>query len=137
MLNNQTQESYEGTCIAQETGGRWVQQKRNLEKCIFCLITLNSKLFVLTSKQNKEPYFAIKLTKNPDGTWYTGSSSFLGFQNRGLGSPEFVFPPELRDLPSIDKNAEMIRDFPVNKPMKFNKQSMIKLANHKIFSNFG
>lgn len=71
---------------------------------------INSKLFVLTSKQNKEPYFAIKLTKDNDGTWRTDSGSFLGFQNKGLGSSEFVFPPELRDLPSVDKNAEMIRD---------------------------
>lgn len=33
--HNQTKESYVGTCIAQETGGRWVQQKRDLEKCYF------------------------------------------------------------------------------------------------------
>jgi len=84
-----------------------------LRNCIGsqCLVDgINSKLFVLTSKQNKEPYFAIKLTKDGNGVWRTGDGSFLGYRNMGLGESGFLFPPELRDLPSIDKNAEMIRD---------------------------
>lgn len=38
--HNQTQKGYIGTCVAQETGGRCVQQKRDLEKKLYCLNTL-------------------------------------------------------------------------------------------------
>jgi hypothetical protein len=72
----------------------------------------DQKLFVLTSKKNLEPYFAIKISKSgrSDGKWKMDSGEFLGVENNRVGDNRFTFPPELRKENQRDSQASVLRD---------------------------
>ena len=80
------------------------------------IIGPNEKLFVLMSKKNQQPYFAIKIADKgrSDGQWRMTSADFLGTKNAKLGEENFLLPPELRDAVSeediLKNKASIVRD---------------------------
>ena len=86
-----------------------------LQNCIGSqcqIIGPDQKLFVLMSKDNLEPYFAIKISKSgrSDGKWKMDSGEFLGTKNNRIGDNNFIFPPELRKQNQRDSQASVMRD---------------------------